>query len=187
MTGGGAYTGPKAWRHVKPSVSGPLSNSTSKTSLPISRLKTDDGLSRIGKVKPDLLALPWSLPAPKTLPLLPFVLRASLTSVSLLAVAVSMSEPALPGARLLVGETSVSSALSPLTVKLPIGMRQVGSPAPPPQSGRWLIRVVSAAILSTKSSLGPPARVLNVLARVIRLTSPPPAIRLRSDSTGIGA
>src|SRR6476620_12674411 len=107
----------------------------------MSRLKTDDGLSRIGKVKPDLLALPAAAPAPKTLPLPPLVLRSDLTVSGLAALAVLMSEPAVPGARLLVGETSVSRAFSPLTVKLPMGMRH--DPSAPTHSGRWLRRVVS--------------------------------------------
>ena len=54
-------------------------------------------------------------------------------------------------------------------------------------TGRLLTSVMIAATRSMKSSLGPPASVLNVFASVIRVTSSPPARCERSDSTGIGA
>ncbi len=122
-TGGGAYTGPKACRQLKPSVSGPESNSTSVTSPPISRLNALAGFSRIGKVKPDFSASPSSaarpvppkigLPAASGFSFLPF--RSLFTSLADLALTVLYILSAV------VGELLVSSALSPAISKSPSG------------------------------------------------------------------
>src|SRR6266540_949466 len=123
-TGGGAYTGPKACRQLKASVSGPESNVTRSTSPPISRLNAEAGLSRIGNLNPDFSTSPLFgvrlLPTPKTgcpaaalLSFFPFsaVFTASPVDGDVDWYILSAVD----------GELLVSSALSPATTKLPSG------------------------------------------------------------------
>ncbi len=167
---------------MKPRRSGPESNSTSSTSLPMSRLKIDrPALPSTGKLKPafaDCCMGPCSCAAFAALPLshvlAPWSSAANRSSVAGAMSVISESATS--------GEFCVVSALSPATEKPPMGMC-----SSPRQSGRAETTLVISTTRSMNCVVLFPPSVLNFLAIVIRFTSPPPADRLRSESTGMGA
>ena len=124
-------------------------------------------------------------PSPASEPVLLESLASSLPAIEAKLVPPSPSTllPASIMLSVLSGVAVLSTTLVGSRSKLPSGMRQSVAV----HSGRLLMKSTTPAMVSTKSSFGPSATVLNALAIDTMVTSSPPARWLRSESTGIGA
>src|SRR4051794_4346461 len=148
------------------------------------RLNSVAGCSNTGKLKP---ALAPPLPAPPASELLgsgdEFLASRSPNELgNAVPPSLSFFDDWSMRLSVLLGVAVVSSAFAPTTENDPIGMRHEVA-----QVGMWLMKLITAVMVSTNVRSGPPAMVLNALAIDTIVTSSPPTRWLRSDSTGIGA